>query len=433
MKRRNLLALMAAAPVVAACSSTSASGGASSAGPAKGVSVMASQGWVHDAELALAKKYETQTGAHIDYQIVPSDQYPTLLTTKLNSGQAADIFMNQSGKFDIVSQMQIQKNGVDLTDQEWVGRLTGAVKDQVSADSKVYGLTIWDLSDSYSYLYNKTIFDKYSLQAPTSFAEFQNVCATLKKAGVQPIYEPMKDGWHHQLNFFDVSAAYDASDSGLVTDLNANKTTFVAHTIFKQMIEQMKQIYSAGYWGDNALSDQVSGGPAAMAAGKAAMYVGFMGGTSDIAAVKGQYGAADFGIFPAPYLDNQTISETPAGPSKFVYSKSSNIDGAKKYLAFLAQPENLQYMIDNEATFNALPFSGLKTKYSTVMQDAIKKYKPGNHTVYQNAVIYLNPQWMNFGADLTSFLTGALTSDQVIAKLDQRRGDQAKTAKDTNW
>lgn len=434
--KKTFMALLAAL-LVAGCSSgaTTSSGTASSSGAkeTKTVTVMASQGWVHDAELELAKKYEEQTGVHIDYQISPSDQYTSLLTTKLNAGQAADIFMSQSGKFDIVSNLQIEKNGVDLSDQDWVGRFNAAVKDQVSANGKVYGISIWDVSDSYVYLYNKTIFAKNGLAAPTSFADFKAACAKLKAAGIQPIYEPVKDGWHHQLNFFDVSAAYDKSDPNLVANLNANKTAFADHPVFKQMIEQMKEIYDAGYWGENALSDQVSNGAATMASGKAAMYTGFMGGMSDIANAKGKYSTDDFGIFAAPYLDNQTISETPAGPSKFIYSKSPNVDAAKKYLAFLAQADNLQYMIDNEPTFNALPFSGLKDKYSAAVSEAISAHKPATSTVYQNAVIYLNPQWMDFGKDLTSYLNGDMTADEVIKKVDQRRADQADTAQDSNW
>lgn len=434
--KRTLIALLAGLVLVGCSTSAPTASGPATTGGApetKAISVMASQGWVHDAELELAKKYEQQTGVHIDYQISPSDQYTSLLTTKLNAGQAADIFMSQSGKFDIVSNLQIEKNGVDLSDQEWVSRFNSAVKEQVSANGKVFGISIWDLSDSYVYLYNKTIFAKHGLNPPTSFADFKATCAKLAEAGIQPIFQPMKDGWHHQLNFFDVSAAYDKSDPNLVADLNANKTTFAAHPIFKQMIGQMKEIYDAGYWGENALSDQVSNGAPSMANGKAAMYVGFMGGISDIVAAKGKYGADDFGIFAAPYLDNTTISETPAGPSKFIYSKSPNIEAAKKYLSFLAQPENLQFMIDNEPTFNMVPFSGLKAKYSTTVSEAISAHKPGTSTVYQNAVIYLNPQWMDFGKDLTAYLTGDMSADDVIATIDQRRADQADTAQNTDW
>src|SRR5689334_9742846 len=45
---------------------------------------IASQGWIQPAEMDLAKKFEEQTGIHIDYQIIPADQYFTVLQTKLN-------------------------------------------------------------------------------------------------------------------------------------------------------------------------------------------------------------------------------------------------------------------------------------------------------------------------------------------------------------
>lgn len=433
--KRKLTAVLAAL-LVAGCSSGTPSPSSSVDGSASGtktITVMASQDWVKDPELQLAKNFESKTGIHVDYQIVPADQYTSLLTTKLNSGEAADIFMSQSGKFDIVSSLQIEKNGVDLSDQEWVGRFDAAVKDQVSTNGKVYGITIWDQSDSYAYIYNKKIFADLGLKPPTTFAEFEALCAALAKAGLTPIYEPMKDGWHHQLNFFDVSAAYDASDPNLVADLNANKTTFADHPVFAQMIEQMKKIYDAGYWGEDPQSDEYANLAKEMASGKFAMTTNMMGRIADIVAAGKKYTAEDFGVFPVPYLDNQIIAETPCGPSKFVYSGSKNIDAAKQYLAYLAEPENLQYMIDQESSFNALPFSGLKTSYPAAMQDAITAFKPGTSTVYQNAVIYLNPQWMDFGKDLTAYLTGDMTSEEVIANIDQRRADQAAAAKDPNW
>lgn len=397
------------------------------------LSVMASQDWVKDPELELAKKFEEKTGIKVDYQIIPADQYPNLLSTKLNSGEAADIFMNQSGKFDIVSQMQIDTNGVDLSDQEWVSRFEPAVKDQVTLDGKVYGITIWDQSDSYAYIYNKKIFADLGLQPPTSYAAFKDACAKILAAGITPIYEPMADGWHHQLNFFDVSAAYDTASPTMVADLNANKITFAQAGIFKQMIEQLKEIYDAGYWGEYAESNEYSNLANEMAAGSYAMTTNMMGRIADIVGAGSTYTEDDFGIFPAPYLDNQVIAETPSGPSKFVFSGSKNIDAAKQYLEFLAQPENLQYMIDNEPSFNALPFSGLKTSYPAAMDAAITAFKTGKSSVYQNVVSYVNPQWMDFGADLSAYLLGDLTSDQVIANLDQRRADQAKAAKDPNW
>lgn len=417
--------------------SANPSDAASSAAPAEGegktLTVMASNDWVKDAEIALSEKFTEETGIKVDYQIIPSDQYPNLLTTKLNSGECADIFMHQSGKFDIVSLLQIEKNAVDLSGEEWVSRFDEAVKDQVSANGKVYGVTLWDQGDSYAYIYNKQIFADLGLNVPTSFAEFKQVCQTLLDNGITPIYECVADGWHHQLNFFDVASAYDKSKSGLIDELNANKTTFAQNEAFSTMLTQMKEVVDAGYWGEDYMSNEYADLPAALASGEYGMAVNMMGRVGLITEADPNQSAENFGFFPAPYLDNQVIAETPCGPSKFIFSGSENIDIAKQYLAFLTQPENLQYLIDNDAEFNSMPFSGLKSTYSPAITEAMEKYKTGEATVYQNAVIYLNPQWMEIGSDITSYLLGDMTVEDVMNGIDTRRADQASAAGDTNW
>ena len=68
---------------------------------------MASQDWVQDAEVELGKKFTEETGIKVDYQIVPADQYTSLLMTKLNTGECTDIFGSQGGKFDIQTQLNL--------------------------------------------------------------------------------------------------------------------------------------------------------------------------------------------------------------------------------------------------------------------------------------------------------------------------------------
>ncbi len=403
------------------------------AGAGQTLTVMASVDWVKDPEMELAKKFTEETGIAVDYQIIPADQYPNLLTTKLNSGECADIFMHQSGKFDIVSLLKIEKNAVDLSDQPWVSRFEPAVKEQVSSNGKVYGITIWDQSDSYAYIYNKKLFAQYNLTPPKTYAEFKTVCQTLLDNGITPVFECVADGWHHQLNFFDVASAYDKAVPGLVDSLNSNKTTFAQNEVFKTMLTQMQEVVAAGYWGEYYMSNEYADLAAEMASGKYGMTVNMMGRIGDILAVDSSLTEADFGVFPAPYLDNQIIAETPCGPSKFVYSGSKNIDLAKQYIDFLARPENLQFMIDNESSFNSLPFADLKSTHSAEVSAAVESFKDGKSTVYQNAVIYLNPQWMEIGTDISAMLVGDMTPDQVLASIDQRRADQAAAAGDSNW
>ena len=154
------------------------------------LTVMASQEWIKPAEQELAEKFEAETGIHVDYQILPSDQYFNILKAKLNSGEATDIFGGQSGKSDLKLQYDVENNAVDLTGEEWTTRIDPAALDMSSLDGKVYGAEIWDIvaSNYFVMVYNKDIFEGLGLSVPTDFEQFKAACTTIMEAGITPIY-----------------------------------------------------------------------------------------------------------------------------------------------------------------------------------------------------------------------------------------------------
>ena len=88
------------------------------------ITYLASQNWVLDSERELAEQFEAETGIHVDYQIIPADQYFSVLQTKLEAGgEGIDIFGGQSGKTDIQLQLGVEENAVPVTDEEWVQRM----------------------------------------------------------------------------------------------------------------------------------------------------------------------------------------------------------------------------------------------------------------------------------------------------------------------
>jgi raffinose/stachyose/melibiose transport system substrate-binding protein len=397
------------------------------------ITYLASQDWIKDAEMELGKKFEEESGIHVDYQIVPSDQYFNVLTTKLNSGEGTDIFGGQSGKTDIKLQLNVEKNAVPLTDEEWIERMNPLSVEQVSLDNVVYGLTIWDtLGGSWVLVYNKDIFSQNGLAVPTTYAEFKTVCQTLKDAGVTPIYEPVADGWHHVLWFPEIGPAYEAATPGLTESLNTNKTKFADDPTTLLALTQLKEIYDLGYFGSDALSNEFANTESAMASGKYAMTLNRLGLPGQIEQADPAVKADKFGFFLIPLADNQIWNVNPAGPSKFIYSGSKNIDAARAYFEFLTRQENLQYLLDNEPQFTLLNFEGVKYELTADQQAFIDTYTQQG-TVLQTAVNYVNPQWMDIGQDLTAMFTGAATPADVLASIDQRRTDMATTADDPAW
>jgi len=395
---------------------------------------MASQGWIKDAELELAKKFEEQTGIHVDYQIIPADQYFSVLKTKLNSGEATDIFGGQSGKTDLQVQYDVEKNAVDLSGEEWVSRHEPLSLDMVSLNGKVYGAEIWDTvaSNYFVVVYNKDIFEQHGLSVPSTFAEFKDVCQTLLDAGINPIYEPISDGWHHVLWFPMVGPRFEEVDPGLADQLNANTAKFADVPVMQEAMTELNELYQMGCFGDNALSDAFSDTNAKLASGEYAMSVTTLTAPVSIETDYPDVPAQTFGFFPMPLADNTLAPAHPAGPSKFIYSGSPHIDAAKQYLAFLMAPENLQYLLDNTPDFAALNFSGLQAKWTPEQQAFLDTF-PAKSIVYQDAVNYVNPQWMDIGKDMVGMFTGSMTPEDVLASIDQRCADMAATAKDPAW
>src|SRR5215211_5145004 len=240
---------------------------------------IASQNWVLDSEMELAKQFEAETGVHVDFQIVPSDQYFNVLETKLEAGgEGIDIFGGQSGKTDIKLQLNVEKNAVPLTDEEWVKRMNPLSVEQISLDGDTYGLTIWDtVGGSWVVAYNKKIFADHGLSVPKTYAEFASACQTLKDGGITPIYEPFADGWHHVLWFLEMGPAYEAATPSLADSLNANKATFADNPTMMADLTEFKELYDKGCFGDDALSNEFANTEAAMASGQYAMTVNRFG------------------------------------------------------------------------------------------------------------------------------------------------------------
>ena len=428
-----VLAVGCAAPTSAPTTPTTAP---QSVAPTKApvtLSYLVSQGWAPDAEQALAKQFEEQTGIKIDYQIVPSDQYFSLLKTKLNSGEGPDLFGGQSGKTDLVVNYDVEKNAVDLSDQPWVQTEDSQVLDQSTVNGKVYGQTVWNtLGTTWVVNYNKDIFAKLNLSVPTTFADFKSACETIKATGITPIYEPMADGWHQVLWFAELGVQIENLAPGTADQLNTNKTNFAQNPTALLLLQQYKDLYDSGCFGDNALSDAVADQTKVITSGQAAMTVANLTFAQQAKNDYPDFNIDSLGVFVIPLGDNQVLNVNPAGPTKFIWIGSKYVDEAKQFLDFLAQPDSLQYRIDNDPNSPTLPFPGIKSKLLPSQQTFLDDHTKRG-VVYQTAVTYVNPQWMDMGKDIVSMFTGAMTPEDVLKSIDQRRTDMATTAKDPAW
>ena len=395
------------------------------------ITFMASQDWIQDAEMELGEKFTEETGIKIDYQIVPSDQYESLLMTKINSGECTDIFAGQSSQFSIVTQFNVEKNAIDLSGESWAGNVDPAAAVELSVGGKLYGQPIQDVSACWAVGYNISMFEENGLEIPKNYAEFCAVCDKLLEAGIIPIYECVSDGWHH-VCWTEAAITATQADQGYPDALNANSATFAGNEKLTLMFAQLKEMADKGYFGDNYMSNQYADAPAAIASGEYAMVLYNQGLGAEVNAADSSFPADNIGFFVNPLCDNQSLNVNYCGPSRFIFSGSKNVEAAKKYLEFMASDESLAYMTENVAKFNQLPYTNAPSAYSDVVQDFYDRY-PNKVAVFQASVKYYNPAWMDIGKDMSALFLGEMTPEEVLQDIDKLREEQAKAASDPAW
>lgn len=396
------------------------------------ISLMASQDWIQDAEMELGKKFTEETGINVDYQIIPSDQYESLLMTKLNSGECADIYCSQSGRFDIVNTYNVEVNALPLSDESWAGNVEKEAAAELSVNGVLYGQPIQDVSAVWAIAYNISAFDELGLSIPTNYEEFKGICEKILEAGKTPIYECVSDGWHHTLWVPETGVVAATKDPSLVDALNNNKATFEENETLLTIYTQIKEMIDNGYWGEDYMSNEYANTASAIASGDYLMTVYNQGLGNEVNAVDSSFSADNIGYFVIPLADNQTLNMNAAGPSRFVYSGSKNAEAAKKYLEFMASDDSLAYMTENVGKFNHLPYTNAISTYSPVIQEFYDRYNTTG-TVLQTAVKYVNPQWMEIGSGISALALGEVTPQECLKDIDKLRAEQAAAAGDANW
>lgn len=341
---------------LAACGSSSSSASGSGAGTLKIIT------WVNppavkainqiDAEFH--KKYpdikvQLQTAANVN------GPYAQLEETTVDSS-SADIITNVlpvqpmplSPSRNKESNFQFwASNGVfqSLNGQSFLKDFT---KDSVDVES-YHGQT--DALESGAYqegvFYNKSIFAKYHLSPPTTYAQFLTLCQTLKSHGVTPLYVGLGDVGAAYLQFLywplmaDLWYPY-APGHNLAQALEKGTAKWT-DPHFTTVMDEEKTI--AQYLEPNYTGVPWESMPGQFAKGSAAM---LLDGSWDLSSVHQANPKLGVGFFPLPgsntAADNQPFLK---GDLAFaVLKKAPNMAAAMKWMAFFATPRIYDQYVD---------------------------------------------------------------------------------------
>ncbi|NBJ94382.1 ABC transporter substrate-binding protein [Parablautia muri] len=292
---------------------------------------------------AIIDKFNAEnTDVQIEMNTVPDAG--TVLTSRISSGDIPVIFS------DYPTQVQFRQkvaNGYvqDLSDQEFLKNVNEAALEMTKQEDGGY----YALPYSRNYMgvyYNQTIFEENSVEIPTTWDEFVQVCETLKAAGITPMGLMGKDPGRVGHTFQCQTVAWSPNGIENIAKVAAGEGQIEGDAEFTEEFEKMKTLLS--YSNEDALALSDTQCWENFANGQYAMCITGSYARGTIASLNPD---AKLGVFPLP---NDTVESTRtlAGidAAICVSAKASDEEKAAAYrfLAYLAEPENAQLFCDSD-------------------------------------------------------------------------------------
>lgn len=292
----------------------------------------------------LIEKFQTEN-PYITVELEPVADlaaYYQTLQANILAGEIQDVFdvhPDPRWYYDFVDAGTI----ADLSDLDFVNNLQPASKNMLLYNDKIYGYNHG--VNLICGFYNKAIYDKNGVTAPTNWNDFVAGVDKLKAAGEGGfgyIAGSVGSAWIRQAILMETMGADGYKkmmiglDSGDITELSSNKD-------FVTAIQTLSAYNKAGVFHENAISTQYPQGLALFAQGETPS---MMMGTWTFGTREADYPGIEVGIFPIQTTGNATKYYAEAGQISVVSASSPNLEEAKKWVNFLASAENAQIYID---------------------------------------------------------------------------------------
>lgn len=174
----------------------------------------------------------------VNTEAVSMDNYLDVVKLRLSSGDAPDIMFGGPTTYpELIDAGYI----MDLTNEEFTGRVAEGSLSLMKIDDVVYGIPLDQMANVV--FYNKDIFEELSLSVPGTYTEFIEVCKALQEAG----YAACAAGYQDQIslgaNYFTIfyGAPYLACEQYTDETQNQGKSWHDYPTV-TQALTQFREI-----------------------------------------------------------------------------------------------------------------------------------------------------------------------------------------------
>ncbi|MGL4798319.1 MAG: ABC transporter substrate-binding protein [Cellulosilyticaceae bacterium] len=363
MKKKMTKALMLLASVgvlassMVGCSQGAAGGDTATPGtetdskkPVK-LTAMITQSRNYEGLQKMIQKLKDEENIIIDAQVVPDDQYITLMKMKVNSGESPDIIDYNIPA--IYYELNPEQYFLDLSNESWVEDLVSP--QNIQYNGKVYGYPFQSVQGVLGFVYNKDIFADLGIEEPQNWDQLLAACEKIKNEApeITPIHVP-KDTWVPQIymtaNYAAALGAEKSVEVGKKLESNELKWTDVPE--FEQVLDKYLSLFSNGYVNDDFTSVNYDNTIEAMGSGKAAMvFCGDFFANSVLEA----FPEANLGMFHAPMIGDGSKLPATTQSIGFVASKDTkNEEGVKRVFELWSTPEYGNLYFEGRPGFPAI-------------------------------------------------------------------------------
>lgn len=379
------------------------------------ISFLTCQGKFKEEYRTMAEEIKKDYGIEVDFQVVPDNEYFSLLKVKLATSEAPDVFEYNYPTQNI--EIGAAENCVDLSGEEWVSRLVNPDLIKDPNDGKFYALPKESSSSYQAVYYNKAVLEKCGITdpQPKTYQEFLDILDTIKEKGegVTPLYCTNKDTWTTQIyptGSFSVSLGDKAAET--YTKIEKNELAWTEVPEFKETLDEFKALFDKGYVNQDFMSATYDTAAGKMAAGEMACCITIEGFAADM---NSKYPDCEVGAFVLPYGDNELLATGAYVQGLFIPKASKQVENAKEFLKIWSDPKYQDIYYQTQPGFSA--FNDVNGgEVPAALQYLVDHYiSTGKYEIqmndYMSVCAAAFPDLWNYYNEM---LSGTKTSDEVL-------------------
>lgn len=405
-----------AASVLAGCQSREAdAGGASSQSAAqeeKEIYMFVSCPENADAIADAIEQYkEVAPNITINYETTQSD-YPTLLKTKINSGDMPDIFASTGGQ-EIRAYAQYS---YDLSEEPLAEALTDAAKATMTYEDQLLGIPV--IANAFGMMYNPELFAQAGItEAPETLSELEEACGKLEAAGVQPFTNGFKEWWVYKYVFQSfIDAAAPEDPEGLVQSFIEGSAKLSDYPVLAENYFDLVDLM-VKYGDQKPLETDLNAEISAFALGEAAMMTGT--GAPMEASVRAISPDMEIGFCGYPVDEDPEHTFLVAGAEQ-AYRVNKDSEVLQETLDFL----NWLYCDYGKTWFpevmNSIPPIKDTESPDTDVAAALTEFEQTREPGVPSAVYSLDSFHQKFGEIMQNYVAGTIDRGEAVTQIEEQ-------------